>query len=100
VLEPAVGDVLDGARSGLAELPSDGLCSQLGAHLVGVALRLPDGAGQVPLLTGPGVGAQVDVDSPGVPRRTMWPSADLPLYRGRYWFRTSDLCRVKAALYR
>jgi hypothetical protein len=26
--------------------------------------------------------------------------SDLVFYRGRYWFRTSDLCRVKAALSR
>src|SRR2546430_916194 len=79
-------------------------------------------------LAGARISAQVNVDSPGVPApddvalhtRDGTPNplpsplpagasgesplafvpSHLRLYRGRYWFRTSDLCRVKAALSR
>ena len=82
MFEPSFGDIGDGASCRFTELPFNRLRNQRGADLLGVPLCASDGAGEVTLLAGARVSAEVDVDSPGVP-----PANDVALHTG---YRTTN----------
>ena len=64
MLELSLGDVCEVPAAASPNFPN-GLRDQPGAHLLNVPFRASGGAGQIALLAGPGVRAQVDMDSPG-----------------------------------